>query len=200
MSTAGALSIRSDPIYVTAIEQPLVSERRSFECPAQMTLAEVVALVGFAQVPLERLRLSIDGTPTPVTRASMSRAFRPGAIVIVASLPAEAALSSFFALFLSADAAATAAAVTASVLKGAAISLATNLAANALFGTDPSSSSFDSLGASPTIAGARNQIGQGPLWRIYGTHRIQPFFMNPVTEVVGDDHYLRLLFVPPRRQ
>ncbi len=52
---------------------------------------------------------------------------------------------------------------------------------------------------SPTlsISGARNQLPPyRPIPRLYGKHKITPFFgAPPYTELVGQDQYLRLLFV-----
>lgn len=50
---------------------------------------------------------------------------------------------------------------------------------------------------SPTIAGARNEIRPwGVIPRVLGRHRVfPPFGAHPYTELVGEDQYLRLLFV-----
>jgi len=55
----------------------------------------------------------------------------------------------------------------------------------------------DTFNRSPTLTGGRNRANKyGPIPVILGTHRtIPPYGGNPYTEIVGDDQYIRMLFV-----
>jgi len=88
----------------------------------------------------------------------------------------------------------------AAAIASAMVGLAGTLAVNALVPPPKPELSGAGDGAStrsPTITGARNEVrAYAPVPVIYGTHRVTPpFGALPYTEVVGDDQFLRLLFV-----
>ena len=80
----------------------------------------------------------------------------------------------------------------------AAVTIAGTLAINALIPPPrPRLSDNGSDQASPTITGARNEMRPfGVVPVVLGEHRLAPLYAaKPYTEIVGDDQYLRLLFV-----
>lgn len=83
-----------------------------------------------------------------------------------------------------------------------AMSVVSMLLVNALFPTKKPklpNQSGQALGSSPTyfLQGSRNQANPfGVVPRVYGRHRMRPpYGANPYTEIVGDDQYLRMMFV-----
>jgi len=92
------------------------------------------------------------------------------------------------------------AAGSAAAISTAVIGLAGTLAVNSLVPPpkpELSGAGDGSSRVSPTIAGARNDIRRySPVPVIFGVHRVvPPFGALPYTEVVGDDQFLRCLFV-----
>ncbi|RJP21682.1 MAG: hypothetical protein C4529_07075 [Deltaproteobacteria bacterium] len=88
----------------------------------------------------------------------------------------------------------------AAAISTAVVGLAGTLAVNALIPPprpELSGAGDGSSRISPTITGARNDVRRyAPIPVVLGTHRIvPPFGALPFTEIVGDDQYLRLLFV-----
>lgn len=88
----------------------------------------------------------------------------------------------------------------AAAIATAGIGLVGSLAVNTLLPapTADLSGAGDGAGStSPTIAGARNEVRRyAPIPVVFGRHRVVPAFgALPYTEIVGDDQYLRCLFV-----
>ncbi len=186
--------LHPDSIRVVAVEHPLTSQRAFFDLEPGLSLREIAQRVGFGTVPTSQLRFVIDDLPIP--RRSGDLWPEPGSFVSVIAQPGTDPISAAISSFIIKATGATGLAATAiKVGVYVAVSLATHLIINALSRPDDGGDGIDQR-SSPTLSGARNQLARGVIWRHFGTHRIKPFFLNPVTEVVGDDHYLRLLFVP----
>lgn len=88
----------------------------------------------------------------------------------------------------------------AAAISSALVGLAGTLAVNALIPPPKPELSGAGDGAStrsPTITGARNEVrAYAPVPAIFGTHRVTPpYGALPYTEIIGDDQFLRLLFV-----
>jgi len=86
----------------------------------------------------------------------------------------------------------------AGTMVSAGVTLAGTLAINALIPPPrPRLSDNAAASASPTITGARNEARPfGVVPSVLGEHRMAPLFgAAPYTEIVGDDQYLRLLYV-----
>lgn len=95
-------------------------------------------------------------------------------------------------------AAGTVAFTVASAVISTSIMLAGTLALNALFPVRPPQLSDSASSRSlNSIQGAQNQANPfGPIPVVLGRHRQSPYFAaKPYTEIVGDDQFLRLLFV-----
>jgi hypothetical protein len=85
----------------------------------------------------------------------------------------------------------------AGALVSGGIVLAGTMALNALFPTRPPDAAASLPGSINSIQGAQNQANPfGPVPVVLGRHRQAPYYAaNTYTELLGDDQYLRLLFV-----
>lgn len=186
---------------------PLRHEREHIEVPAGLSIEEISACCG-----LEPARLHVTIAGHVIEQRNWARVrVKPGVVVVIVKVPGKGALRAIAGLVVAIFAAVvapwlattvlgftagTAAASVATGLIGAGISLAGSLIINALFPV----AKPDSLPKTTTlysIGGAQNQAAQyGAIPEIFGTHRISPpYAAGPYTELVGDDQYLRMLFV-----
>ncbi|MFF0919088.1 host specificity factor TipJ family phage tail protein [Rhizobium leguminosarum] len=136
---------------------------------------------------------------------------KPGVSVTIVKVPGKGALKAIAGLVIALVAAVaapwlagalfgltagTTAFSVATGLIGAGISLAGSMALNALFPV-AKPASLPNTTTLYSIGGAQNQAAQyGAIPEIFGTHRISPpYAAGAYTELVGDDQYLRMLFV-----
>lgn len=186
---------------------PLRSERDHLRMPAGLSVEEIIER---CDIEPNRLYIAINGHSIEHKNWSRVRV-KPGASVTIVKVPGKGALRAIAGLVVALFAAVvapwlattvlgltagTAAASVATGLIGAGISLAGSLIINALFpvakpDTLPNTTTLYSIG------GAQNQAAQyGAIPEIFGTHRISPpYAAGAYTELVGDDQYLRMLFV-----
>jgi hypothetical protein len=161
---------------------------------------EIAILIGGEAIPVDRWRYI---RPRPGCHVLMVPRLTGGggALRLIAGLAIAAlavAASAFTFGALSAPLGIVAAGLIAGGI-GAAVSIGGTLALNALI--PPASSVLKPLdtSTSPTyaITGSQNQIiPWGVIARVYGKHRITPALgAKPFTELVGNDQYLRQLFV-----
>lgn len=208
------------PVRLLGRRTPLEPPRVDVELPAGLTLSEMLEAAGVPATPL--LRVFVGDVEVPA--ASWGRV-RPkaGRHVLVTAVPTggdgksplrivltiavivAAAYAGPFAagvMGIGTAATATAAASTgfiiASGVVSAGVTLAGTLLINALIPPPrPRLSDNGGDSASPTITGARNELRPfGVVPVVLGEHRLAPLYgAVPYTEMVGDDQYLRLLFV-----
>ncbi|MBX4965445.1 host specificity factor TipJ family phage tail protein [Rhizobium binae] len=186
---------------------PLRSEREHISAPAGLSIEEIIER---CEIEPTRLYVAINGHSIEKENWRRIRV-KPGASVTIVKVPGKGALRAIAGLVVAIFAAVVApwlatsvlglaagstAASVATGLIGAGISLAGSLIINALFPV----AKPDSLPNTTTlysIGGAQNQAAQyGAIPEIFGTHRISPpYAAGAYTELVGDDQYLRMLFV-----
>lgn len=193
----GEVLTRRDDVRVVAALHPLRESRTELHVPAGSTLAEIVDLVitlpGCKALPKD-FRLHLDGHPIEAKLWSKVRpkpgttiALRPTVQGFLAPLfgllsSAFSAIGGLFSGFLG-------------KLVMSAISFGAKLLLNMLFAPKPEK--LEKPKESYSLATARNQAAPfEPIPVILGRHRVSPFYgALPYTETVGDDQYLRLLFV-----
>lgn len=202
------------PVRVLGRPRPMEPARIDVELPAGGTVAEMLAASGVNPGPF--LRVFLGDVEVPRDAWSHVRP-KPGRILRVTAVPAGGGQGSgktvarivltiaviaaavytggaaFGAAGVFGESAFGAAAVTAGV------GLAGTLLINALIPPPrPRLTDESAQGFSPTIAGGRNDLRPfGVVPVIHGRHRIvPPYGSAPYTEVVGDEQYLRCLFVP----
>ncbi|MBX5303119.1 hypothetical protein HJB93_28465 [Rhizobium sp. NLR12b] len=186
---------------------PLRSGREHISLPAGLSIEEIIER---CDIEPSRLYIAINGNSIEQKNWRRVRV-KPGASVTIVKVPGKGALRAIAGLVVALFAAVvapwlatsilgftagTTAASVATGLIGAGISLAGSLIINALFPV----AKPDSLPNTTTlysIGGAQNQAAQyGAIPEIFGTHRISPpYAAGAYTELVGDDQYLRMLFV-----
>ncbi|RUM06822.1 host specificity factor TipJ family phage tail protein [Rhizobium chutanense] len=190
-------------VYVR--RSPLRQEREHIEVPAGLSIEEIVACCGLEPV---RLHVSIAGHVIEQRNWARVRV-KPGVSVVIVKVPGKGALRAIAGLVVALFAAVVAPWIAGTLLglTGAAASFATGLIGMgiSLVGTMIINALFpvakpDSLPKTTTlysIGGAQNQAAQyGAIPEIFGTHRISPpYAAGAYTELVGDDQYLRMLFV-----
>lgn len=186
-----------------------------------MTLAEIVDAFARPVTGTARLRVLMRGEPIAPALWPRVRP-KPGVEVVVVGVPAKDSIGSVLAAVVAVVALVVApylaapligalgltaggiAATAITGLIGAGLTIAGSLAVNALFPTarpqlDRLSGSGDTLERSQTftIGGARNEARPyGAIPVVLGRHRMAPALgAPPYTEIVGDDQYLRMLFV-----
>jgi len=186
---------------------PLREQREHFEVPACLTIDEIISSCGLEPV---RLYVTIGGHAIEPKNWARVRV-KPGVSVTIVKVPGKGALRAIAGLVVALAAAVfapwlagallpglagTTAGAIATGLIGAGISLAGTLAINALFPV-AKPSSLPNTTTLYSIGGAQNQAAQyGAIPEIFGTHRISPpYAAGAYTELVGDDQYLRMLFV-----
>lgn len=188
-----------DDVRVVASLHPLVQARIERRFPAGATLADMVESIaaepGCRSIATDFI-VHIDGhpiapviwsrvRPKPFTTVTM----RPTVTGFLAPLfTAIAGLLSSFSAWISA-----AGWFGKLIMTG--LSIGAKLLINALFAPRPPKQETPKIGYS--FAGARNQAAPfEAVPVIFGNHRFSPFYgAMPYTETVGDDQYLRCLFV-----
>ncbi|MBY2997820.1 host specificity factor TipJ family phage tail protein [Rhizobium leguminosarum] len=185
---------------------PLREQREHFEVPACLTIEEIVAYCDLKPV---RLHVTIGGCVIDQRNWARVRA-KPGVSIVIVKVPGKGALKAIAGLVIALAAAVFApwlagalfpalsggALSVATGLIGAGISLAGSMIINALFPI-AKPSSLPNTTTLYSIGGSQNQAAQyGAIPEIFGTHRISPpYAAGAYTELVGDDQYLRMLFV-----
>lgn len=185
---------------------PLREQREHFEVPACLSIVEIISFCGIEPV---RLHVTIGGHPIEPKNWARVRV-KPGVSVTIVKVPGKGALRAIAGLVIALVAAVAApwlagavlgftgaAASVATGLIGAGITIAGTLAINALFPVAKPSNNLPNTTTLYSIGGAQNQAAQyGAIPEIFGTHRISPpYAAGAYTELVGDDQYLRMLFV-----
>ncbi|WP_427144616.1 host specificity factor TipJ family phage tail protein [Rhizobium leguminosarum] len=184
---------------------PLRQHREHVVVPAGLSIDEIISCCGLDPV---RLHISLGGHVIEQRNWPRVRV-KPGVSVVIVKVPGKGALRMIAGLVVAIFAAVAApwiagtllgltgaAASVATGLIGAGISIAGSLIINALFPV----AKPDSLPSAKTlysIGGAQNTAAQyGAIPEIFGVHRISPpYAAGAYTELVGDDQYLRMLFV-----
>ncbi|QKK18657.1 host specificity factor TipJ family phage tail protein [Rhizobium indicum] len=186
---------------------PLREQREHFEVPACLSIEEIIA---FCDLKPVRLHVTIGGHVIEQKNWPRVRV-KPGVSVTIVKVPGKGALKAIAGLVVALVAAVaapwlagalfgltagTTAFSVATGLIGAGISLAGSMALNALFPV-AKPASLPNTTTLYSIGGAQNQAAQyGAIPEIFGTHRISPpYAAAAYTELVGDDQYLRMLFV-----
>ncbi len=196
--------------------RPLASPRIDAVVQAGGTLEEI--LEGSGLIPLPLLRVYVGDVEVP--RAAWARVRpKPGRTIVVAAsaaggrgggkdvlrvvlsiaVIAAAVAAPFVAVGLGANAAVWGTGTLYGSLLAAGVGLGGQLLVNALL--PPPKPRLSELGLesriSPTITGAQNQARMyDPIPIVLGRHRIAPLYgARPYTETIGQDTYLRMLFV-----
>ena len=207
----------ADSVRVVAALHPLRSTRVEIRMPAGLSIAEMIAALPVLRLP-HRLHATIDGDLIPpelhgrvrpkaghtVTLVAVPQGGKGGvgqilmiavavlALVVTAGWAAPVIGSIFGATAGAAFAAGT---LGASLL-GAAISVGGALLVQALF-PPPKPKKEVEPEQRYSIGGGRNGASPyGTVPATLGFHRMQPLYAaKPYTEIIGDDQYLRMLFV-----
>lgn len=199
------------PVQVSKRFTPFEPAIEDIQLPAGATLTEIIVAAGMRPNPGLRVYIGDREVPEDAWDHVRPRAGRrvllamaplggqgggktilrivASIVIIAASIYAGPALATAFGYTATGSAAAIATGV---------IGLAGTLSLNALIPPSSSSYSADSgPTSSPSLTGARNQLlPYGPVPQPFGAIRmVPPFGAAPYTEIVGDDQYLRLLFV-----
>lgn len=209
------------PVHLAGRVSPLRPAIIRVALPAGGSVSDMLAAAGVQESPFLRVWIGDAEIEREHWRAVRPK---PGRLVTVAAVPgggdggktplriiltiAVVALAVWAgpaaagALGIGTAATATAAASTgfliASGVVSAAVTMVGMLAINALIPPPkPRLSDNGQDRASPTITGARNELRPfGVVPVVLGEHRMAPLYgAAPYTEIVGDDQYLRLLFV-----
>ncbi len=186
---------------------PLRQQREHIKVAAGLSIEEIISCCGLEPA---RLHVSINGHVIEQRNWARVRA-KPGVSVAIVKVPGKGALRAIAGLVVALVAAVAApwlvgallpglggtAAAVATGLIGAGISLAGSLIVNALFPVAKPDSSLPQTKTLYSIGGGQNTAAQyGAIPEIFGTHRISPpKAAGDYTELVGDDQYLRMLFV-----
>lgn len=213
----GELLSAADSVRMVASLHPFRSTRVEVMMPAGLSIAEMIATLPVHRLP-HRLLASIDGDPIP---AALHARVRPkvghtvtlvavpqggkggiGQILMIAVAVLALVVTAGWAapviggIFGAGAGAAFAAGTLGASLLGAAISIGGALLVQALF---PPSKPKREVEPEQrySIGGGRN--GASPYSTVpatLGFHRMQPLYAaKPYTEIIGDDQYLRMLFV-----
>lgn len=206
-------------IQVSTKRHPLKQERQSFDIPQGMTIDQILGSVKMGKALMKQAQVFVDGDRIPQERwkniipvegqsvfigvlptggggggnKSILRIILTIAIVAAAAFAGPAAVG-----FLGLEAGSLAA-IAVTVAVSVAVTSIGNLLLNALI--PPSKpglgQSFSQDSPTLSISAARNRINRfGTIPRILGKHKIIPIYgAKPFTELVGNDQYLRLLFV-----
>ncbi|MBX5253310.1 hypothetical protein HJC03_23360 [Rhizobium sp. NLR4b] len=195
-----------DLVNVYFRRSPLRQQREHIKVPTGLSIEEIISCCG-----LEPARLHVSIAGHVIEQRNWARVrVKPGFSVVIVKVPGKGAFRAIAGLVVALIAAVAApwlvgallpgltgaAASVATGLIGAGISLAGSLIINALFPV----AKPDSLPTTKTlysIGGAQNTAAQyGAIPEIFGTHRISPpYAAGAYTELIGDDQYLRMLFV-----
>jgi hypothetical protein len=216
----GEVITPQDVVNVVGWVHPLKAKRVFFRAQAGSTVKELLsrALEGHRLSRLTPyMRVEINGEVVPQRmwkhvrpKAGTLLTFRPipakehaGAIISIAILVAAIVIAPYAAPLIAGFLGISAAVASSLFIAG--VTLAGSLVTNAMFPPGKSqlaearSASVGGPAAaiSHSIAGARNSAAPWePIPVVLGRHRMAPLYAAPpFTEVVGDDQYLRLLFV-----
>jgi len=206
-----------DGVRVIGAPHPLTNDRVERILPAGLSVAEMIeAVAGLDETSLPRRFIAyVDGDPIPEEHWRAVRLKRGATLTFLARLEGGNLLRSVamiavavLALVVTGGFAAPLLGATLGTglgasLLGAAITIGGTLLVNALMPIRPTqladqgAGSSDSRKPSYSIGGGRNQSQQyAAIPSILGTHRVSPMYAAPpYTEIVGDEQYLRLLFV-----
>ena len=201
-------------VYVVAAPRPFSNQRETSWVEAGVTLAEIVAGLRSSKLARDWI-VCVDGTPVPREWWARVRV-KNGRVVTCRATVGDSAILRTALL----TALAVAALVVAAPLAGAFVPLALQgtwmfvaakaaisagiiiggtMALNSLFPVRPPEQlANEGQGISVhSIAGAQNQTSlYAPVPVVLGIHRMSPFnAAEQYTEIVGDDQYLRCLFV-----
>lgn len=200
------------PVTLTGQTVPLAGPRIDFQMPAGATVAQMLQAAGIEPTPF--LTVFVGDVEVPHKAWDRVRP-RAGRHVRVACMPrgggqgggkSTLRIVASIAVIAAAVAAPYAFAgtlVAAGTLGGgllaAGVGLAGQLLVNALI-PPPRNLLSENAGSSisASISGARNEIRKyGTVPVVMGEHRIAPpLGAKPYTEIIGDDQYLRMLFLP----
>lgn len=203
-------------VRVIGTLHPLRNDRTERVLPAGLSVTELLAMaVGSDEIRLPyRFIVHINGEPVPEAMWSRVRlktgttlTFRTrlegGAALRSIALIAVAVVALVVAPYLAGALGFAAGSVgfgIASGMIGAAITIGGTMLVNALFPVRPPQLADQGSGSrnqTYSIGGGRNQATQyGPIPAVLGRHRVSPWYAaQPVTEIVGDDQYLKMLVV-----
>lgn len=211
----GEILAPGDTINVVAVPHPLKFDRRVFELPAGMSIAEIVNHVS-AECAVSRLvrgaEVTIDGHVIPRQNWKTVRV-KAGRHVLVRALAGKGGGNIFRSILTialtvlatwvvgpaglgvaAAVGGGAIGAIAASAVAGG-IMLGGGLLLNALF--PPSQTKSQDASQSYSIAAQQNTAAKwGPIPSQLGRNRVNPkYAARPYTEFVGDEQYLRMLFV-----
>jgi len=205
--------LTAESVTVTAALHPLAGDRITLELPAGLSIAELAEKAYGSRRAARfaaELVATLEGQPVPPAlwprlrpKAGTWVTFKPvprgglrgilGILIAVAALAATAFLAPYLTPLLGTLGAQIAAGAVA-----AGIGIIGNLLLNALFPVRPPKLE-DGRGGSQTysIGGIRNEADPfGPIPVVLGRHRVYPRLAGrPYTEIVGDQEYLRCIFV-----
>ena len=212
----------NDLVEIQTKRHPLKQERSTFNLPAGMSIDEMLNTVKMGSTLRRQCHVFIDGNRVPHDRWSMTIP-TAGQKVFVSVLPtggggggggksilrvvltiAIIAVAPQIGAFLGGSIGLTGAALTAfTAVVSVAVTSIGNLLINALIPPSRPSlgqsqnQTFLADSATLDIAAARNVVNRfGVIPRILGKHKIIPLYgAKPFTELVGNDQFLRLLFV-----
>ncbi len=188
---------------------PLRQQREHLRVSAGLSIAEIV---DFCEIEPSRLYITINGHSIEFKNWARVRV-KAGAVVSIVRVPGKGMLRSLLSAVVAIAAAifapyllgfvapalvGTAAGAAVTGLIGAGLTIAGSLAINALFPVaKPQQQAADNTTTLYSIGGGQNENQQyGAVPEIFGTHRISPpYAAGSYTEIVGDDQYLRQLFV-----
>jgi len=188
---------------------PLRQQREHVRVPAGLSVAEIIE---HCEIEPSRLYITINGHSIEFKNWARVRV-KAGAVVSIVKVPGKGALRSILGAIVAIAAAifapyllsafapalvgtAAGTAITGAIAAG--ITIAGSLAINALFPVaKPQQQAEDKTKTLYSIGGSVNENQQyGAVPEIFGTHRISPpYAAGSYTEIVGDDQYLRQLFV-----
>ena len=210
----------NDLVEIQTKRHPLKQERSTFNLPAGMSIDEMLNTVKMGPTLRRQCHVFVDGNKVPHDRWSMTIP-TAGQKVFVSVLPtgggdggkgilrivltiviiaAAVATGNLAAASLGFQTGTTAFAVTSAVV-AAGVTTVGNLLINALIPPSRPNIGLNQsfVADSPTldISAARNTVNRfGVIPRILGKHKIvPPYGAKPFTELVGNDQFLRLLFV-----
>jgi hypothetical protein len=199
--TDPVLPVPADDVSVYVAPHPLRQERVALKMAAGTTIAEMVqqsiARTG-SRFPANAFVVYIEGHPIPPQNWRLVRA-KPGSKVAMRPVTEGPLFALFGAIGSAISAISTALGALGffGKLLLAGISFAAKLLLQKLFAPKQPTPTPSDAKPSYSIAGSRNSAQQyAPVPVILGKHRTTPLYgAAPYTEVVGNDQYLRMLFI-----
>jgi hypothetical protein len=204
----------SDMIRVIVRPSPLRDIRHELDVPAGLTLSAIIDhAASVLDMKAGAWRVSISGDVIPRENWHRIR-IKPGVTVMLLRVPQGDAFKQIAAIAVAILATVVAPLIAAPILSAlgltgaaalavtgvitAGLTIVGSMAINALFPKSSSSSQVDETTRPVfSIGGSQNSASPfGTVPVILGRHRTSPLYAaQPYTEIVGDDQYLRLLFV-----